>query len=77
MAKLYKKKVGPAVTIDKIAGVTRHFWEIGKFGNLHLFFLSSIYKSNAIENVFKGKTISKKCLACTSFNYMQLFFRAP
>ena len=74
MAKLYtKNQIDPVVIIGQIAGVTGHFWEIGKFRILHLFFLSSMYEINAMENIFKEKTISKKCLACTSFNYMHLF----
>ena len=71
---VYQKKnqICPAATIGQIAGVTGHFWGIGKFRKLYLFF-SSINKINDIEHIFKGITISKKCFACTSFNYMQLF----
>ena len=42
----------------------------------YFFLLSSIYKINAIEHFFKGKTISQECLAFTYFNYLQLFLRA-
>ena len=79
MANLYTKKKFNFVPPQQKAKLPALPVTFGKLVNSETstcIVLSPIYKINAIEHIFKGKTISKKCLPCTSFKYMQLFLRA-